>query len=71
MQAEVIELPRRTVRDPEGQVWQVREFVQHQDGHEDRSLLFDNGIAIRRVRDFPTSWHSLPERELMKVSRRR
>lgn len=42
-----------------------------QDGHPDRSLLFDNGMAVRRVRDFPEAWHQLPDGELVLLSRRR
>ena len=59
------------MRDSEGQIWLVREFVQRQDGCIDRSLLFDNGMAVRRVRDFPAAWHQLPDQELVQLSRRR
>lgn len=61
----------RTVRDAEGHIWLVREFVQRREGHVDRSLLFDNGMAVRRVRDFPPTWHQLPDLELVQLSRRR
>ena len=63
--------PMRVIRDDEGQSWTVREFVRRRDGMLDRSLLFDCGMAIRRVRDFPVGWHELPDAELLQVSRRR
>lgn len=63
--------PMRVIRDEEGQSWTVREFVRRRDGLLDRSLLFDCGMAIRRVRDFPVAWHELPDAELLQVSRRR
>lgn len=61
----------RVIRDEEGQSWIVREFVRQRNGAEDRSLLFDCGMAIRRVRDFPDAWHELPDADLLEVSRRR
>ena len=63
--------PLRTIRDEEGQSWTVREYVRRRNGSEDRSLLFDCGMAIRRVRDFPERWHELDDDELLRVSRRR
>jgi hypothetical protein len=63
--------PMRVIQDEEGQTWTVREFVRRRNGLEDRSLLFDCGMAIRRVRDFPEAWDRLDDDELLKVSRRR
>lgn len=71
MSSDATRAPTRTVRDSDGQIWLVREFVRVQDGHPDRSLLFDNGMAVRRVRDFPEAWHQLPDGELVLLSRRR
>lgn len=62
---------KRIVRDPEGHVWAVREFVHTDDGHENRSLIFDDGDAVRRIRNFPATWHLLPEDELALLSRHR
>ena len=64
-------VPTRVIQDDEGQTWTVREFVRRRNGVEDRSLLFDCGMAIRRVRDFPTAWQDLGDDELLRVSRRR
>lgn len=64
-------VPERVIQDEEGQTWTVREFVRRRNGIEDRSLLFDCGMAIRRVRDFPEAWRDLADGELLKVSRRR
>ena len=61
----------RVVRDHEGHEWVVREFVRPRLGGEDRSLLFDSGVAIRRVRDFPNDWHKLSDDALLQVSHRR
>ena len=63
--------PMRTIHDEEGQSWTVREYVRRRDGREDRSLLFDCGMAIRRVRDYPEAWFELEDDELLRVSRRR
>ena len=71
MRSDVTRAPTRTVRDADGRMWFVREYVRDLDGREDRSLLFDNGVAVRRVRNFPPAWHSLPDQELVGISRRR
>lgn len=71
MPSDASRAPTRTVRDPDGQIWLVREFVQRQDGRIDRSLLFDNGMAVRRVRDYPPGWRQLPDQELVQLSHRR
>ena len=63
--------PMRVIRDGEGLSWTVREYVRQKEGRVDRSLLFDCGMAIRRVRDFPESWYELEDEELLAVSRRR
>ena len=63
--------PMRVIHDDEGLSWIVREFVRRRDGREDRSLLFDCGMAIRRVRDYPDGWYELGDDELLSVSRRR
>lgn len=64
-------VPARVVRDEEGQEWVVREFIRARAGREDRSLLFDCGVAIRRVRDFPLDWQTLSDEALLRVSQRR
>ena len=63
--------PMRTILDEEGQSWTVREYVRQRGGADDRSLLFDCGMAIRRVRDFPDGWFELDNEALLRVSRRR
>ena len=63
--------PMRVIHDAEGLSWTVREFVRQADGSIDRSLLFDCGMAIRRVRDYPDAWYELDDDELLSVSRRR
>ena len=63
--------PTRVIRDGEGLSWTVREYVRRKEGQVDRSLLFDCGMAIRRVRDFPEAWYELDDDELLEVSRRR
>lgn len=56
---------QRSLRDPEGNVWTVRE-VEYADVPP--SLLFEGEGVIRRVRKYPSHWYKLSEAELYALS---
>lgn len=62
----------RTIVDPSGAVWFVREM--HAPSYDRRgaaSLVFVSDEVMRRVRDYPPDWRSLTDHELYAVSLRR
>jgi hypothetical protein len=64
------ERPRtRTFTDDLGQTWLVSEqpFSEY-DRRRGSSLIFSSELAVRRVRDYPSDWHTLPESALVALS---
>jgi hypothetical protein len=59
----------RTYVDDTGQIWHVSEqpFSEY-DRRRGHSLIFTSDQAVRRVRDYPAEWHSLPEPALAALS---
>ena len=66
---EVFENRSRTFVDDDGTHWRVSEqpFSEY-DRRRGRSLIFASDLAVRRVRNYPADWFSLPELELMSLS---
>ena len=62
-------LPTRTFTDDLGQTWLVTErpFSEY-DRRRGSSLIFSSELAVRRVRDYPSDWHTLSERALAALS---
>lgn len=59
----------RTLRDAEGQHWRVYEKPYDAlDRRSGLSLIFASEGAVRRVRNYPADWATLPDDELMKLS---
>lgn len=59
--------PIRSVVDADGTFWQVCEVEFALDRRSGRSLVFESDVAVRRVRNYPEAWHSLPEKELARL----
>jgi len=59
----------RTYVDDDGTCWHVSEqpFSEY-DRRSGNSLIFASDLAVRRVRNYPADWFSLPELELMALS---
>lgn len=61
--------PTRSFSDDEGNVWRVSELpFSEYDRRSGSSLIFENEIAVRRVRIYPDDWASLTDEELAKLS---
>lgn len=59
----------RTIVDPEGRVWFVRELSSATyDRRGATSLVFLTDDAMRRVRAFPEGWRELSDPELYALS---
>ena len=58
----------RTIRDTQGVSWCVRE---RRVGSESNSLIFENEMAVRRVRQYPENWRTLSDEALERLSRAR
>jgi hypothetical protein len=61
--------PVRFFIDSDGVGWHVREqpFSEY-DRRRGRSLIFASESAVRRVRDYPDDWHTLPDEQLALLS---
>jgi hypothetical protein len=59
----------RTYVDSDGTAWHVSEqpFSEY-DRRTGRSLIFASDLAVRRVRNYPADWYSLPEQALVALS---
>jgi hypothetical protein len=59
----------RTFTDELGQTWLVSErpFSEY-DRRRGSSLIFASELAVRRVRDYPSDWFALSDRELAALS---
>jgi hypothetical protein len=59
----------RTYVDADGQCWLVSEqkFSEY-DRRSGHSLIFASDLAVRRVRNYPPDWASLPDSELAALS---
>lgn len=59
----------RTYVDVDGMCWHVSEqpFSEY-DRRSGCSLIFASDLAVRRVRDYPADWFSLPELALVALS---
>ena len=59
----------RSFTDELGQTWLVSErpFSEY-DRRSGSSLIFANELAVRRVRDYPSDWFTLSDRELAALS---
>jgi hypothetical protein len=62
----------RTYVDDDGMCWHVSErpFAEY-DRRRGTSLIFASDLAVRRVRDYPADWYSLPEPQLIALSWRK
>ena len=59
----------RVFVDADGTRWRVKEMpFSLYDRRRGRSLIFWSDGAVRRVRDYPTDWHELPDEELAQLS---
>ena len=59
----------RTIVDPSGRVWFVRQVLSPSyDRRGASSLVFLTDDAMRRVREFPEDWRELSDNELYAVS---
>lgn len=62
----------RTIVDPTTRVWFVREISgPTYDRRGSGSLVFLSDDVMRRVRDYPPDWHTLPDEALYALSLRR
>ncbi len=61
--------PTRSFVDDDGAHWTVYEqaFGDY-DRRSGASLIFNSDFAVRRVRNFPSNWSELSERELIALS---
>ncbi|MDB4878758.1 MAG: hypothetical protein JWL60_204 [Gemmatimonadetes bacterium] len=61
--------PERSFTDADGGRWRVYEqsFAEY-DRRSGMSLIFASDGAVRRVRNYPSSWMELPDAELVKLS---
>jgi hypothetical protein len=63
------DLRRRYFHDAEGQDWEVSEAsLPAYDRRSGSCLIFESRDVIRRVRNFPSNWFELSERELRDLS---
>jgi hypothetical protein len=60
----------RTIEDAEGVQWMVYELPVSS-FRRNASLVFESGMAVRRVRHYPTRWRELSAEELVALSWRR
>jgi hypothetical protein len=59
----------RTYVDDDGVHWHVSEQAYSEyDRRSGCSLIFASDLAVRRVRNYPADWFSLPELELIALS---
>ena len=57
--------------DAEHRPWTVREVTSSQyDRRGARDLIFASVDIVRRVRNYPTNWHTLSDKELCALSLR-
>jgi len=64
--------PSQTVRivEADGLRWRVRETPYSPiDRRSGTCLIFDAETVVRRVRNFPANWYTLPDDELYLLSR--
>ena len=61
--------PSRTFLDADGVYWLVYEqaFADY-DRRSGQSLIFSSDAAVRRVRDYPSTWFALSEEDLVALS---
>lgn len=59
--------PIRSVVDAAGTFWQVCEVEYALDRRTGRSLVFESDGSVRRVRQYPATWHDLPDDELARL----
>ena len=60
---------RRLVSDDDGTVWEVREIQNPvYDRRGGCSLIFESSSVVRRVRNYPSGWYDLPNRDLLAIS---
>ena len=52
----------------DGETWRVREVLDALGG---RSLIFDRGTIVRRVREVPPDWAAFDEDALLRLSWKR
>jgi hypothetical protein len=59
----------RSFTDDLGQTWLVSErpFSEY-DRRRGSSLIFSSELAVRRVRDYPSDWFALSDRDLAALS---
>ncbi|HVE80269.1 MAG TPA: hypothetical protein VNA89_15490 [Gemmatimonadaceae bacterium] len=58
--------PVRVFHDSDGMRW--RAYERQHDDQPHPSLIFESVVAVRRVRDYPDSWHELSDAELGRLS---
>ena len=59
----------RSFTDDLGHTWLVSERPYSEyDRRRGSSLIFSSELAVRRVRDYPSDWFALTDRELAAVS---
>ena len=63
--------PRRRYLIADGVRWEVRLFVSPYDRRSRPDLVFESAGVVRRVRDYPEDWHTLPDEVLFAISNRR
>ena len=59
--------PTRSLTDAQGTFWQVCEVEFALDRRTGRSLVFESEGSVRRVRNYPATWHDLPDDELARL----
>jgi len=59
--------PIRSVVDAAGTFWQVCEVEYALDRRTGRSLVFESDGSVRRVRQYPETWHDLSDDELARL----
>jgi len=59
--------PTRSVVDAQGIFWQVCEVEFGLDRRVGRSLVFESDVSVRRVRNYPITWHELSDEELARL----
>jgi hypothetical protein len=52
------------VLEREGRQWMVYEHVRSYDRRSSPDLVFESDAVVRRLRNFPSSWHALSSDEL-------
>ena len=65
-----VQIRRRSYTDAAGVFWTVefRDRVDSVSRHIEPMLLFTSASGFRCVRDFPTDWHLLEDRDLERLS---